>query len=451
MVAQVVNKVSAFLSRHNFQLHSPPINSVIAALLYDMQSSLDAPPAPKTPLGGAQEMIPTYANPPKNPPKNTQVIVIDAGGTNFRSCVVSFDAEGAPTISNFQKASMPGIERELNRKDFFAAIVKNLEHLKDVANKFKGGVSIGFCFSYAMRITPDGDGEVLSFSKEIKAKEVVGAFVGAELTKALVQNGWHKPRKITLLNDTMAALLAGYSNAIGGKKFSSYIGFILGTGMNSAYIESQPIGKIAKQKKLPPQQIIVCEAGAFNKVVQCEFDLAFDKTTNTPGTYLVEKMCGGAYLGPNSCLMLKCAAKEGLFSPSVAAAISALKTYSLKDIDQFMYTPFRTDTLFGAMVAKGTPPDYETLYLLIDAYIERAARMAASLISAAVIKSGAGKNPTQPVCVLCDGTTFYKTFNLRPRVLAYLQTALTDERGIYFETVNVENAITIGAAVAGLI
>ena len=46
-------------------------------------------------------------------------IVIDAGGTNFRSCLVTFDNEGVPSISEMEKTKMPGVEKELSRKDFF--------------------------------------------------------------------------------------------------------------------------------------------------------------------------------------------------------------------------------------------------------------------------------------------------------------------------------------------
>ena len=56
-----------------------------------------------------------------------------------------------------------------------------------------------------------------------------------------------------MLNDTVAALLAGHAIAPVGKKYSSYIGLILGTGLNAAYIQPAREG-IAKQ-------IVVCESG----------------------------------------------------------------------------------------------------------------------------------------------------------------------------------------------
>ena len=154
--------VSAFLGRHGFSPAGYDINTVIDGLLYDMKEGLKNGTGNLDSMSAAQDMIPTWGMPPAESPKNETVIVIDAGGTNFRSCLVTFDAEGNPSISELEKTSMPGIERELSKKEFFDAIANNLEHLKNKASK------IGFCFSYAMRITPDGDGEVLHFSKEIK-------------------------------------------------------------------------------------------------------------------------------------------------------------------------------------------------------------------------------------------------------------------------------------------
>ena len=77
--------------------------------------------------------------------------------------------------------------------------------------------------------------------------------------------------------------------------------------------------------------------------------------------------------------------------------------------------------------------------------------MAAVNIGAAVVKSGKGFNPAQPVCILCEGTTFLKTHNLRARVEGYLYAELTLNRGIWYEIVSMDNAVTLGTAVAGLV
>ena len=440
----VFQNVSAFLGRNGFPIGGPDINSVIAGLLYDMQHGLDSGSG-DGPMDARQPMIPTWGMPPEKTPKNTSVIVIDAGGTNFRSCLVTFDAEGNPSISDLEKCSMPGIERELSKDEFFDQIATNLDHLKNKSTR------IGFCFSYAMKILPDGDGEVLSFSKEINAKAVIGSKVGACLSEALVKRGWNKPERIVLLNDTTAALLAGASRNVPGMKYSSYVGLILGTGMNSAYIEYSPIKKIEGQVATPPAaQIVVCESGMFDKLPRSSFDIAFDSSTNTPGRYVMEKMCSGAYLGPLATFALKAAAMEGLFSEHVASRLAALPKADLYDVDQFLYGPYRHDTVLGDVVAPGTQDDYDTMYLILDAIIERSARLTTAVIASCVIKSGKGEWPTKPVCVLCNGTTFFKTHNLRSRIHAYLDKYLSDQRHLYFDIVAMDNDITLGTAIGAL-
>jgi hexokinase len=437
--------VTAFLGRHDFSVGGPDVNAAIHTLMYDMEEGLVRDPSNPPGQGPALDMIPTWAVPPESSPKNETVIVIDAGGTNFRSCLVTFDADGKPEISEMKKTAMPATDREYGKKEFFETIAANLDHLKNKSDR------IGFCFSYPMSITPEGDGKVIQFSKEIKAKEVIGSLVGASLADALVERGWKRPKKVVLLNDTVAALLAGASAATGGKAYDSYVGFILGTGMNAAYIEYGSIAKLSSVSfPVPPAQIVVCESGKSNKIARSEFDAILDKTTVAPGLYGYEKMCSGAYLGPLGKIALAKAAEEGLFSASVTKAIAELPSLELKDMDQFFYGPYRTDTKLGAILAKGSEADRETAFRILDAFVERSARLAAANIAAAIIKSGKGGNPARPVSVLCEGTTFLKTHNLRERVTGYLNKALTEERGIWYEIVTMDNAVTLGSAVAGL-
>lgn len=438
--------VHAFLGRNDFSVGGPDVNSVIDTMMFDIEEGLARDPSNPPGDGPSLDMIPTWAVPPETSPRGKNVIVIDAGGTNFRSCLVSFNEDGHPTISDMQKTAMPATDREYSKKEFFETIASFLDHLKNKADR------IGFCFSYAMTITPEGDGKVIQFSKEIKAKEVIGSLVGASLSDALVDRGWKRPEKIVLLNDTTAALLAGASAATGGKAYDSYVGFILGTGMNAAYIEYGKIPKIdSSAAAAPSAQIVVCESGKCNKIPRSAFDITLDSTTNSPGLYGYEKMCSGAYLGPLGKLGLVKAASSGLFTPVVAEKLSKLDSLELKDMDQFFYGPYRTDTKLGAILSAGTETDRETAFRILDAFVERSARLAAANIAAVIIKSGRGHNPARPVSVLCEGTTFLKTHNLRDRVTGYLNDVLTSERGLSYEIVTMENAVTLGSAVAGLI
>ena len=425
--------VSAFLMKHNFVNHIDVL-SLAQGILDDMRRGLKKQPAD-------QDMIRTFCNPPEKSAANESVIVIDAGGTNFRSCLVTFDAAGTPTISEMEKTRMPGVERELSRKEFFEQFAVNLEHLKNKADR------IGFCFSYPMEIQKDGDGVLLGFSKEVKAPEVVGCKVGECLKTALAEHGWNTIKRITMCNDTVSALLAGAACAGETHRYLSYIGFILGTGMNAAYL--QPDCDCCGISK----QIIVCESGKYRSVVRSDFDVEFDKTTVKPGVFFLEKQCSGAYLGPVSTIILQTAAREGLFSDPVNKALLALaEPLTLIEMDKFLHGPFNKDCILGKIACESAnDDDLDIMYQLLDAVAERSARCSAAILTACAIQTGAGKNAANPICILCNGTTFYKTWMVRERTAAYLDEILTNKLGIHWEIVSAENDITLGTAIAGLI
>ncbi|MHC4887467.1 MAG: hexokinase family protein, partial [Planctomycetota bacterium] len=147
-------------------------------------------------------MIPTYIECDREVPVDEPVIVMDAGGTNLRVCLVTFDAAGHATIDHFSKHQMPGIAREISREEFYATLC---EYVLPVADKSD---RIGFCFSYPSEITPEKDGKLIHWTKEVKVPEVEGDLIGAGLLEALAQRG-HTGKRLVLLNDTVACLLAG--------------------------------------------------------------------------------------------------------------------------------------------------------------------------------------------------------------------------------------------------
>ena len=164
-----------------------------------------------------------------------------------------------------------------------------------------------------------------------------------------------------------------------------------------------------------------------------------------------EKMCSGAYLGSVASVMIRAAAADNLFSAGVKKAFATIADLPLIDVNRFLQAPYSDQTPLGQLLADGTEEDREVLYRILDALIMRTARLAAGNIAAAVIKTGKGKNPALPVCILAEGTTFLKTYRLHDAVIAYLYRALTQERGIYFDVVSLEHAITFGTAIAGTI
>ena len=423
-------KAREFLAAHGLDVASINPETVLEDFLDEMKKGLEG-------LKSSLVMIPTFITIDKPVPAGRPVIAVDAGGTNLRVAMVVFDDRGAPTVDNYSCYEMPGIQKEVGKEEFFNLFARHLLPVAGLAD------SVGFCFSYAAEITPDCDGKLLTWTKEIKAPEVVGEFIGRNIADRLKAKGFSP--KITLLNDTVATLLAGKSVG-GARRYSSYIGFILGTGTNTSYVERNSL--ITKRNDLDPEesQAINVESGNFGRHPRGNLDLAFDRTTANPGAYTFEKMISGAYLGGLGLHVLKAAAQEGLLSPQGVGVISDLAHLSTIQVDAFLRNPFAAPEHPISVLAE---EDMVTVLHLFTAVIERAALLAAINISAAVLKSAGGTSPLHPVCVNADGSTFYKTKGFRCRVEEHLRKILWS-RDIYYEIIRVDDSPLIGAAVAGL-
>ena len=151
--------------------------------------------------------------------------------------------------------------------------------------------------------------------------------------------------------------------------------------------------------------------------------------------------------------MLQVAASENFFSDGVNKALSQLKEFTTIQMSEFLDAPYNTDYVLSKLCAENnaTAEDYDRMYQLLDAVAERSARHAAAILVAAVVQSGEGKLATKPVCILCNGSTFYKTHMINNRVHGYLDEILTKQYGLYWDIVSVDDDITLGTAIAGLI
>jgi hexokinase len=388
-------------------------------------------------------MLPTYIETERQIPRNKSVIVMDAGGTNFRVATVVFGDDGKAAISNLKMFVMPGLAGKVGRNEFFNTIAGYVKHVADKSNR------VGFCFSYPIEMFPCKDGRVLYFSKEIQAPEVEGQMIGENLNIAISNAGLGDKKQIVLLNDTVTTLLAGRAGS-SDRTFDSYIGFILGTGTNCSYVEQNK--NITKKKDLDParSQIINIESGAFGKAPRGTLDKKFDKSLVNPGINIFEKMISGAYLGPICLWTIQSAVKDKLFRTATAEKLSAITSLSTKQVSDFMSNPQISSSPLSQAICDADEEDCITVYWLIDRMIERAAKLTAINLSSVAIKCGKGKNPTMPICIVAEGTTFYHLTSLRQRVEYYLRQYLVEKKNIFYEIINVDNATLIGAAIAGL-
>ncbi|MDD3790848.1 MAG: hexokinase, partial [Sphaerochaetaceae bacterium] len=284
------------------------------------------------------------------------------------------------------------------------------------------------------------------FSKEIKAPEVIGMPVGRSLLDELGRRWYNVAKKrVAVVNDTVATLLAG-KVATGVSPYSDYIGFILGTGTNTAYVEKN--SNIVKLGNLPAgSQIINVESGGFY-LVPGGLDRRFMDTTKNPDNYHFEKMISGAYLGAFSHVVVEQAIEEGLLSKEFKTRFEQIAPLNTTRMSHYLEEPHNPN--YDLVKCITNEEDATALYIILDAIIARAAKLTAVNISAALLKGEGGRNPRYPVCVNADGTTFYKTENLALYTKYYLREFLDQKHHRYVQFVQIEDSPTIGAAVAGL-
>jgi hexokinase len=420
-----------FLKGHRLRALDIDMHDLVNIFREEMKSGLEG-------KAGALRMIPTYIEAENDFIKDTPVLAIDAGGTNFRASIISISRSGEIETGDIVNYSMPGLEGEISSREFFGTMA---DYIRPLSAKTK---RIGFCFSYPTEILPDRDGRLLQFCKEVKASEVEGQLIGKNLLAALGTPG----KQIVILNDTVATLLAGKS-ASAERSYDSFIGYILGTGTNTCYIEKNI--NIVKNRNIDPagSQIINIESGDFSRPPRSGPDIHFDSTTANPGSYMFEKMFSGGYFGNLALFIIKTAAREGVFSDGPAERIFRVNSLTTWEADNFV-TGINTEENILNKCFPGEE-DAENCKQIINTLIDRAAKLVASNLAAVVLHTGKGKSAGHPVLVTVEGTTFYKLFNFRENFERYFSGYLSGERERYVGFTEVPHSSLIGAALAALI
>lgn len=420
-------EVENFLKRHHMASSGIPLLRGTGELLRAMRDGLAGRPS-------SLLMIPTYLSGETRVPQEQPAIVLDAGGTNLRIAVVHFDDLGAPIIEGFQKYPMPGTQGSLSCDAFFDAIAAYILPYTNSSTR------VGFCFSFPTEILPNRDGKILAFSKEVAVPDAAGRLLGEGINAALALRG-AGPLQFTILNDTVATMLCGigYEN----KSYGGYIGFILGTGTNTCYIEST--SEITKIGGGEGRMAVNMESGCYAGFPRGDYDRELDEASQNPGDHLTEKMIGGAYLGELMTRTVRGAVREGLFSEALTAAFDMTRVFSMVEISDFVEGSGPLVPIFQ------NPGDRAVFLELLEDCFDRAARIVAVTFAAIMTQTGEGHDASRPVCIAAEGTTFYKAPFFRQKLEHYLDTFLRDELGFYCKIVRADDATLIGSAVAALL
>jgi len=420
-----------FLREHSLRPNDINIHKIVESFTSEMSKGLEGKES-------SLRMIPTYIEADNNFHVNTPVVAIDAGGTNFRAALVKVNRNGTIEITDEVNDKMPGLEGEISKEEFFQTIAQYIKGLAEKTDR------IGFCFSYPTEIFPDKDGRLIHFCKEVQAPGVVGQLIGKNLLEALGM----PEKQIVILNDTVATLLAGKSSSL-GHNYDSFLGYILGTGTNTCYIENN--SNITKNKKLDStkSQIINIESGNFANAPRTDLDLLFDRTTVNPESHTFEKMISGGYYGNLCLLSLKIAAREGVFTSGTTSCLSLINELTSEDVNRFITDPKSGNgPLFKCIKDE---EDEKSCLIIVNCILERAAILVAGNLAAVVLKTNKGKTKERPILVTVEGSTYYKLWNMRSLIDKYFREYLSGERKRYVEFTEVKKSSLVGAALAALI
>ena len=379
-------------------------------------------------------MLPTYLTHEGPLPHNLPVAVIDAGGTNARVAKVTMTAEG-PAVEALDVFPMPGSKGEVGRQAFFDLFARRLlPFVKDCS-------AIGFCFSFPAQITPERDGKVLYFDKEVQVADSQGMLLMEELTATLRRMGVPNLRGV-VLNDTVAALLGGLSQT-DPAAWDSFLGLIWGTGINVCYAE--PTDRIAGLTGVHAGSMLInTESGGFARVTPGDFDRELDAASRDPGRHLYEKMVSGAYLGEVIRRTLAGAAREGLLNPD----FTTLERLDTWQADAFADQPRGDNPLARLCRDDG---EREKVWQVVDALHLRAARLVCANLAALLVRTDSGKDPARPACIVVEGSTFYKSRLLRPHLETVMEEFIRGRLGRHWDFLKPENANLIGTAAAALL
>lgn len=211
-----------------------------------------------------------------------QSLVVEVGGTHFRSSIVTVDSEKNPQLTTETLA--PERKKKYDSTDeFFDELARSVKDVIGEANP----KALGIIWSFPADIVSVSSGiDAVSTDKLTKELDVPGINtrkVGDFIIDGLRRNGISIPIDLprAVVNDTAAVLLANGA-ALGG---------IVATGFNLAFLHEG--------------QMYNLEAGGFDVVPQTALTQIIDKVSEHPGHYPLEKQVSGDYVGQAFSLVLK--------------------------------------------------------------------------------------------------------------------------------------------------
>lgn len=369
-------------------------------------------------------MLKTYLSAPEAGRIQGRAAAVDIGGTNLRAARVEAHS-GALEILSQTSGPVPGLGVRITKEAFFDEIARRILPVAE------GGKRLGVAFSHSAEILPSGDGRVLSLSKEMRVIGIEGAEVCREICLALRRMGANVPERCVLLNDTTAVALAA-----AGRAGEDAVALVLGTGLNICYFDRGE------------GMFVNTEAAGFDVFPRGAADVLLDAGTSTPGEHLLEKAAAGRYIGGLVLAALRLAAREGLLTPRCAEGVLALGGLSAAEVSAYLAGETEGDALRALCAG---PEDAQAVAAIVDAVLERAARLVASAATGVLLHTGAGASPERPAVLSCEGSVICRMPTFKERVEKVLVRETAGKLGRHCRAAAAgEDAVICGAALAAL-
>lgn len=479
MNSALLSKLQNYMQKNNLLADELSFSSVRANIYKQICANLQK--------NESSLMIPSFISVDGDLSINKAVIVIDAGGTNLRVAKIMFNKQLEAEILAVRKTVMPGSSGLMCTADEFLDVL--LDYIQEY---YEEDIALAICFSYPAVIQADGDGLIQQFCKEVQISGMDYKLLGKELKRRAAERKINCPQNIYVLNDTVAALLGSLATA----RKNSYnlgMGYILGTGMNLAYVESTDnIGKLSAQQKVCykyKSMIINMELGCFAAPLDSKIDKLLDAQSSIPGDHLLEKMMSGKYLGTIFSLALYDFVTQNADECQVCGRLSAALYEAKKrqieistvDMSQFMAyfkdgvlnidnTLTISNNLFAVLSfleKQDLSTVCELMMCLADAVVKRCAFLMACSVAAGIDQYKLSRSATETqitektifdetnfmesYSLAIDGSTYYLTPKLADYFKLYLKEEILLKEGINVQCLRCEDGNLIGSAIAALI
>ena len=432
----VAGDVCSFLHRHGMLADDIDMEKELACFMEDMD---------RVSRGGtgSVKMIPAWYGDYSPEEPHRPVVVLDIGGTNVRSAVVSADEKGSGSIRKLPSFLTPGIEKEIDTAEFFLEIVRGVTSAPEWTAVYgerddpREAGNLSICFSLATIPEKDRDAVMIAGGKQLKICDMLGKKVGENFRQALCSLGKRSDMRITVTNDSVAAALGGYLYP-SQRSFGGYVGFIYGTGTNLCYREKTG-------------EMINVESGAYNGFPAGDIDDLYDASLIDTGDDRFEKMVSGGYQGGLMRYIVRTAADEGLLSRNACCGMTEGAPLDAKQISAFANDPEGDGRIAVAIRAADDPErEREVLLVIIDKVTERSACLCGIALTGVLLRAGIGIKKDQPAFIIAEGSTYLKQKDFRTKLDRFMRELAGERHGLFYEFHTMEDAVQKGAAVAGL-